>query len=342
MRAWVKNEPKKGMELVDIPVPKPGEGEVLVKVLATAICGTDLHLYEWNAWAQGAVSSLPLVLGHEFCGEIAEVGKDVTRYKTGDYVSADSHVVCGTCYQCLNGMQHICGNLKILGVHIPGCFAEYIAVPEHVLWKISRDIKPEFGAIMEPLGVGVHAIHRGEVQGARMVVQGCGPIGLGAIAAAQAMGAAEILAVDVSETRLDFAKQLGAQVLNPTKTDIQKCVMEMTQGTGADVIVEATGNAKAVSAAFKFLRKGGRALLVGLPSEPVTFDLVSDIVFKEATVMGFHGREMYQTWTVMDHLMQQGKLKLEPLVSHILPLEKAEEAMELLLSGQGSKVVLKP
>lgn len=343
MKAYLKETPARGGVLRDIPVPVPGEGEVLIKVKATAICGTDIHIHEWNAWAQGAVKNLPIVMGHEFSGEVVDLGPGVKDLKKGDYVSGETHIPCGRCYQCRNGQQHICANLLLPGVHRNGSFAEYIAYPELCSVKMPRSIAPEYGAVMEPLGVGVNAVMEGHVGGSNIAVVGCGPIGIGMIAVASAMGAARIFALDISEYRLGLAKESGARyAFNPAKSDPVKEIRDLTDGVGVDAFFDASGSPEAIVQAFKFLRKGGHAHLVGLPSRPVTLDLVADIVFKEATVHGYHGRKMFQTWTAMMNLLDGGKVNLKPIVSHTMPLARADEAFELIHGGNVSKVVLVP
>jgi len=343
MKAYVKQNAGPGASLLDIPVPVPGEGEVLIKVKAAAICGTDIHIHDWNAWAQGAVKNLPLVMGHEFSGEVVELGPGVKKLKKGDYVSGETHIPCGNCYQCLNGLQHICANLLLPGVHRNGCFAEYIAYPEMCSVKIPESIAPEYGAVMEPLGVGVNAILEGNVGGANIAVVGCGPIGIGMISVADALGAAKIFALDISEYRLNLAGTCGAKhLINPTKSDPVQAIREATGSVGVDAFFDASGNPEAIVQAFKFLRKGGHAHLVGLPSKPVSLDLVADVIFKEATVHGYHGRKMFQTWTAMMNLMDSGKVNLKPIVSHTMPLSSADEAFSLIRGGNVSKVVLLP
>lgn len=343
MKAYVKDSPGPGGKIMDLPVPSPGEGEVLIRVKAAAICGTDMHIHEWNSWAQGAIKNVPLVMGHEFSGEVVELGPGVKTLQEGDYVSGETHIPCGHCYQCLNGQQHICANLLLPGVDRDGCFAEYIAYPEMCAVKIPRTIAPELGAIMEPLGVGVNAVLEGAVGGKNIVVIGCGPIGVGIISVADALGAAKIFALDISEYRLALAEKCGAKFLiNPAKNNPVQLILDETNSVGADAFFDASGNTDAIVQGFKFLRKGGHAHLVGLPSKPATIDLVPSIIFKEATVHGYHGRKMFQTWTAMMNLMDSGKVDLEPIVSHMMPLIKAEEAFGLVGGGNVSKVVLLP
>lgn len=344
MNAFLKRERTYGGCFDRVPVPIPSEGEVLLKVHSTAICGTDIHIYAWNGWAQANIKQIPLIMGHEFVGTIIELGKGVKSLKVGDVVSGETHINCGLCYQCRNGMQHICANLKLPGLHRDGSFAEFMAYPESCLIRLPESIPIEYGALMEPLGVGVSAVENAQVAGANVVVVGSGPIGLGVIAVAHAMGARKIIALDVMEYRLGLAKRCGAEhAVDPSKLDPGEFVKEQTHGVGADVIFDASGNPRAIAGAFKYLRKGGEVHLLGLPSELTAIDLAPDVIFKEATVYGYHGRKMFSTWTRMLGLIESGRIELESLISHRLPLTDAEKAFELLLRGEdASKILLLP
>jgi threonine 3-dehydrogenase len=343
MLAVVKSDIKKGAELREVPVPTPGPGDVVVKVKAAAICGTDSHIYEWNAWAQNAGIKLPTIMGHEFSGEVVSIGEGVKNLKVGDYVAGETHIPCGECYQCRNGQQHICRNLKMFGVHTNGCFAEYVQIPEICAVKIPATIKPEIGAILEPLGTAMRASFEVMSSGSRIAVVGCGPIGLLAIASARAMGAATIIAVDVLNNKLELASSVGADVvINPMEKDAVKEVLALTDGVGVDAFIDASGSVPAISTAFKYLRKGGRAGLVGLPSRPLELDLVSDVVFKEATIIGIHGRRMYEHWTKMGSLLDRGLLNIEPVITHVISLKDFQKGFSLLEEGKASKVILVP
>jgi len=343
MRAIVKAAERPGVELRCVAVPEPGPEEVLVRVKAGAICGTDLHIAQWNAWAQRAGISLPLVMGHEFSGEVVGVGNRVRALKPGDYVAGETHLPCGECYQCRNGLQHICMNLKLFGIHRDGCFAEYTTIPELCAYRVPAALPPRIAAMLEPLGTSLRAVVELDVSGGTLVVIGCGPIGLFAVASAKALGASRIIGLDVREERLALAKRVGCDIsLDPRQKDATDQILEATGGVGADSIVEASGSAVALEGAFKFLRKGGRCALVGLPSEPVRLNLGPDVVFKEATIIGIHGREMFRTWTRMEQLLASGLLNVDPIVTHEMPLEKCQEGLALLEAGKGGKVILVP
>jgi threonine 3-dehydrogenase len=343
MKAVVKIKPEHGGVLQDVPVPSPGPGEVLVKVKATAICGTDVHIYQWNKWAQGAVKNFPQTMGHEFSGVVEALGEGVTSVAVGDHVAGETHGPCGKCYQCLNGQQHICANMMLFGVHCDGCFAQYTVLPEICARKIPETLPWDHAAMMEPLGTSVRSAMEAEPAGAVVAVIGAGPIGLGAITALKALGATTVIASDVSKERLSVAREVGADhCFDPSRDDLVSEVMKLTDNVGVDAFIDASGNSRAIAGGFDFLRKGGRVILVGLPSEPFTIDLGPKVIFKEATVIGIHGRKMFSTWTVMENLMEAGLLKLEPIITHTMPLDRFDEGFALLEEGKGCKIILDP
>jgi len=342
MSALVKSSPDE-TELRRIPVPVPSEGEVLVRVRAAALCGTDLHIHHWNDWARNAGVKLPFVMGHECCGEVAALGSGVRGLKLGDRVAVETHIPCGKCRQCLDGEPHICADLVLFGVHRNGCFADYAVVPETVARKIPGEISFVTGSVMEPLGTAFRAALESQVGGASVVVLGCGPIGLFAVASALARGAAKGCATDVSPARLAIARGLGAsRALDPRSEDVRENVLSATSGVGADVVIDASGNSEAIARSFKFLRKGGRVALVGLPGKPVALDLGPDVVFKEAKITGFHGRRMYETWTKLESLLASGALDVGAVITHVLPLAEWKTGLDLAISGAACKVVFEP
>ncbi len=342
MSALVKLSPDE-TELRRVPVPVPAEEEVLVRVRAAALCGTDLHIYGWNEWARRAGVVLPFVMGHECCGEVAALGAGVRGLKPGDRVAVETHIPCGKCRQCLDGEQHICADLVLFGVHRNGCFAEYAVVPEKVARKIPGEISFATGSVMEPLGTAFRAALESQVGGAAVVVLGCGPIGLFAAASALALGAAKVFATDVSPARLAIARGLGvSRALDPRSGNVREEVLSATSGVGADVVIDASGNGEAIAGSFKFLRKGGRVALVGLPEKPVALDLGPDVVFKEAKIAGFHGRRMYETWTKLENLLASGDLDVGAVITHVLPLADWKSGVDLAISGEACKVVFEP
>ena len=342
MLAVVKARPERGIELRQVKVPVPGPREVLVKVEAASICGTDLHIYNWDDWAQRRLRP-PLIPGHEFCGHVVAFGREVEGLAEGDFVSAEMHVACGRCYQCRTGAAHICRNVRIIGVDDDGCFAEYVKIPETNIWKVDLRIPVEWAAVFDPLGNAVHTVLAGEVAARTVLVTGCGPIGLFAIGIARACGAARLFALEVNEHRLTLAGRMGAELLlNPAECDPVARVLEETAGAGVDVVLEMSGHPEAIRQGLAMLRHGGRVALLGIPSRPVELDLSSQIILKGVTVQGIHGRRMYETWYQMQALLAGGRLDIGPVISDRLALEGFEKGMELLLSGRASKILLYP
>jgi threonine 3-dehydrogenase len=342
MQAIVKSEAAPGAELREVPRPEIGPDDVLVHVRAASICGTDLHIYEWDDWAQKRVKP-PLVPGHEFCGHVAAVGKNVSSVKEGDFVSAEMHVACGKCLQCRIGEAHICQNVKILGVDAPGAFAEYVSIPESNIWKIDSSIPVDYASLLDPLGNAVHTILAGEIAGRTVAVIGCGPIGLFSIAVARACGSAEVFAIEPNEHRRKLAKQMRADyVLDPTQDDVKQFVLDKTNGTGVDVIAEMSGNPRAIQQGFQIVRMGGRVSLLGIPSKKMELDLATDVIFKGAVVQGINGRLMYKTWYQMQALLRTGKLNLDPVITDRMPLSDFSLGMQRLKSGESSKIIVYP
>ncbi len=343
MKAIVKPDRAPGAEYRDVDVPAVGEQDLLVRVKAAAICGTDIHIYDWTPYAQERLTP-PMIFGHEFCGEVVEVGSAVRRFQSGDLVAGETHIPCGACYQCQTGNQHICERMAILGVHTDGAFAEYVRLPEVCAWKLAPGTSPELGAILEPMGVAVHGVLAGRVDNRSVAVFGCGPIGLFAVGAAAAAGASQVFALDVVPARLSMAAQVAPQAVrvNPKEQDAVAAILEATGGRGVDVCVELTGNAAAARQAFQVLRKGGRVSLVGLYPGPVELDLVSGVIYKEAQVLGVTGRLMWDTWFQMDKLLASGEFDPLPVITHRFPLADFEEAIALAKSGQAGKIILMP
>ena len=342
MTAVVKAAPAPGSEVRRVPVPEAGPRDVLVKVRAASICGTDLHIERWDPWAQGRIHP-PLVFGHEFCGDVVERGAAVTMVEEGTFVSVEGHVVDGTCYQCRTGNGHICANVSIVGVDRPGCFAEYVVVPETNVYPMDAGISPEVAAIQDPFGNAVHTTLSGEVTGLTVAVVGSGPIGCCAVAVARAAGARMVIATDIRPFRLELARRMGAaRAVDSTKEDPVAVVKEATGGEGADVVLEMSGHPEGVKQAFKMLRRGGRLSLLGIPSQAVPIDLAEDVIFKGATVLGINGRRMWQTWYQAQALLRAGTIDLTPLITHRLPLARIHEGMALLEQGEAAKVILYP
>ncbi len=342
MLAVVKPEPKPGAEIRDVAIPKIGPTDVLVKVKVASVCGTDLHIYNWDPWAQRRIHP-PLIPGHEFCGVVAAVGNEVTTVKEGDFVSAEMHVACGKCLQCRTGDAHICQFVKIIGVDADGAFAEYVRIPESNIWKLDPAIPQEYASILDPLGNAVHAVLAGEIAAKRVAITGCGPIGLFSIAVARAVGATTIFAIEVNEHRRQLARAMKADsVLDPNSDDVRTSVMDATGGLGVDVVLEMAGHPDAIRTAFNIVRRGGRISLLGLTSKPISLNFSEDIIFKGITVQGINGRRMYQTWYQMQALLKAGKLDLHPVITDRISMRDFSKGMERLKTGEASKILLYP
>lgn len=340
MKAVVKARPAPGLDLQEVPDPVPGEGEVVLRVRATSLCGTDSHIYQWDDWAKGRIRP-PRVLGHEMYGEVVAAGKNVGAVGVGDLVAAESHVTCGRCFQCRTGNAHVCKDYTILGIDHNGSFADYVSVPEKVCWKTAADIPAELACLQEPLGNSVHAVLTEDVSGHSLLVTGCGPTGLFAIAVARTAGASTIIATDVSGYRLDLARKLGADLaFNPQETDAT-VVLDHTLGEGVDTALEMSGHPSAVHLCFKYVRNAGRVSLFGLPAGPIPIDLTQEIIFKGLRVHGITGRRLFDTWYRLAGLFRAG-LDIRPVVTHSFPLKEFERGFDLIKAGQCGKVVLVP
>ena len=344
MRAVVKVEPGPGLTLQELPLPEIGPRDVLIRVKAASICGTDLHIWRWDPWAQGRLRP-PLVIGHEFCGEVVATGSDVSEaeVRVGEYVSAESHVVCGVCDMCRTGKGHLCRNTKILGVDRDGCFAEYVAIPAINAWPDPPEMPPEIASLQENFGNAVHTAFAVDVRAKKVLVTGCGPVGLMAIAVAKALGARAVYATDVSAYRLELARKVGADaVFHARETDVVEAIRGATEGEEVDVLLEMSGAPSALREGLELLKPGGEAALLGLHGQPIEFDVDNLVVFKGITVHGVIGRRLWETWYQARGLLRSGAVDLSPIVTHRFPLEEYERAFELMASGECGKVILIP
>lgn len=297
MQALVKAAAAPGAALHTVPVPAIGPRDVLVRVDTASICGTDVHIYAWNAWALQRIRP-PLIFGHEFCGYVERVGAEVEGVHLGAFVSADMHLFCGHCFQCRSGQAHICQNLKFLGVDGPGCFAEYVRVPASNVVPLPPELPPAYGAILDPLGNAVHTVLAGEVAGRSLAVIGCGPIGLMAIAVARACGAGPVFAVEPHLFRRELAARMGADLVLEPDGDTAAAVAAHTLGGGVDAALEMSGSTAGIQTALQLVRRGGRVSLLGLPEAPVSLDLGAQVIFRGVTVQGIHGRRLFDTWHI--------------------------------------------
>lgn len=342
MKGLVKSRPEPGAELCrELPVPVPKDNEILAKVRMAAICGTDQHIYGWNDWASQRVP-MPMVFGHEFSGDVVAVGRSVTGFREGDRIAAETHIPCNHCYQCRTGNQHNCENMKIIGVHVPGGFSDYAVIPQDCAWKLDDAISYEHGAMLEPMGVAVHGVLSGEVQAKTVAILGCGPIGVMAVGAAMAAGAYRVIACDIFPAKLDMAKKLGADVcINTKEEDAVDAILRETEGRGADVIIDYTGNVGLIESAFGALKKGGRFTMVGLPSKKLSLDLTNAVIYKEARINGCTGRLMYETWYQCTALLKKDVFSLDDVIGGVYRLEDYQQAFADIQAGKPGKMLFR-
>ncbi|MBV8081434.1 MAG: L-threonine 3-dehydrogenase [Candidatus Eremiobacteraeota bacterium] len=340
MRALVKERPGPGMSLREVPVPAIGPTDVLIRVRRAGICGTDLHIWEWDKWAQSRIVP-PVIVGHEFMGTVAAVGNAVRGIEAGERVSAEGHVVDGTCLLCRTGQANLCERVQIIGVDRDGCFADYIAMPEENVWRLDAAVPDDWAAVFDPLGNAVHTVMTADVSIKSVVITGVGSIGLMAIPVARAAGAAKVIAIDINPHKLELARTLGAdEVFDSRLAGVRDRVLALTNGDGADVLLEMSGNGAALDLGLSMVRNGGRAALLGLPSDTVNIKLAEHIIFKGLTVFGIFGRKMFETWYQMQALVKSRRIDLAPIITHVLPLERFEESFAMLKDGSAVKIVL--
>lgn len=343
MRGIIKEQAGPGLAYrTDLPLPAIQEDEVLFRVKAAAVCGTDIHIDEWNEWARTRVKP-PIVVGHEVAGEVIQVGAKVKNLKVGDRIAVETHVACYDCQLCAMGMPHICPHQDIYGVTIPGGFAEYSKVRADVCVRLPDAITDEMGAMLEPMGAGVHGVEVAQVKDKTVFINGCGPIGLMAIGACVVHGAKRIIAADIFPEKLEVAKKMGADlVLNAKEVDVAGRIKEETNGLGADAAIDFTGSGRAIISALRSLRKGGILVMVGLPDGEIPINLSEDLIYKEITMTGIAGRLMYETWDDCIRILQDPRFSLEPVIGGIYPLEKFEDALAASRGGAPGKMILKP
>jgi threonine 3-dehydrogenase len=338
MKALVKKESKQGLWLMDVPEPKIGINDVMIKVDRTGICGTDLHIYKWDAWAQATIP-VPMVVGHEFVGEVVEVGSNVSGFRAGDVVSAEGHVVCGRCRNCLAGRRHLCKDTKGIGVNRTGAFAEYISVPVTNVWHHKNGMDRDVASIFDPFGNAVHTALSFDLLGEDVLITGAGPIGIMATAIAKHAGARFVVITDVNEYRLDLAKKMGADVaLNVTKGKLKDVQAQLGMKEGFDVGLEMSGNASAFRDMIDNMCHGGKIALLGIPSEQIAIDW-NKVVFNMLTIKGIYGREMYETWYKMTVMLESG-LDINPVITHRYHYTEFEKGFEAMLKGNCGKVIL--
>ncbi len=342
MLALYKAAPAVGLSMTtQHPVPTIGPRDVLVAVTHAGICGTDRHIYEWDAWASGRVP-VGVVTGHEFVGRIVAAGDAVRRARVGDRVSAEGHIGCGVCEPCRTGNGHICERVDILGIDIDGCFAQYVRVPEENLWPVHDAIPDHLAAIFDPLGNAMHTVMAAGVSGKSVLITGVGMIGLMAVTIARAAGASTILVTDVNPRNLELARELGADhALDARDADWVAHARRLTQGHGPHVLLEMSGHPGAIRQGFQALRNGGRAALLGLPSKPVEFDLPNEIIFKGVTVLGINGRLMFETWYQVESFLLSGRIRIDPIVTHQIDLPDFDSGFKKMQRAEALKIVMR-
>ena len=338
MRSLMKAKAEPGIWLEQTRRPEIGHNDVLIKVHKTAICGTDIHIYKWDDWAQKTIP-VPMVVGHEFVGEIVETGIEVKGYDIGDRVSAEGHITCGVCRNCRAGRRHLCRSAIGIGVSRPGCFAEYIAVPAFNIFKLPDAISDDMGAILDPFGNATHTALSFDLVGEDVLITGAGPIGIMAAAIARHVGARHIVVTDVNDYRLELASKMGASVaLNVTRGSIDEVMQDLGMEEGFDVGMEMSGNPLAFRDLLRTMHHGGKVAVLGIPPAEMSVDW-NEIIFKGLIIKGIYGREMFETWYKMSSMLQSG-LSLDAIITHRFPVDRYEEAFELMASGQSGKVVL--
>ena len=337
MKALVKESAAPGLRLTDVPEPTIRDDEVLIRVRRAGVCGTDVHIYEWDDWAKGRVRP-PVVVGHEFAGDVVQVGQLVTDVREGDRVTAEGHIVDGRCLLCRTGNAHVCPYTKIIGVDRDGCFAEYIAMPATNVWHLDDGISYDVGGIHDPMGNAFHTVLTADIAGSVVLITGCGPIGIFAVGISKAAGAARVIASDVNSKRLALARCMGADdVVQPS--DAEEVVHRLTDGLGVDVVLEMSGVPSAIHQAFALVRVGGRVQMLGIPAKPMEVSFATEVIFKGITIYGVVGRRMYDTWHQMTRFLRSGQFDPTPVITHRFPLAKAEEAMRAIKSGEAGKVI---
>lgn len=340
MRALVKERPGPGAAIREMEVPQPGPGEILVRVEAASVCGTDVHIERWDPWAEENFGPPPLIFGHEMAGVVVGHGTGAGRVALGETVTAETHVVDWTCYQCRTGRAHVCQALRILGVHLPGTFAQYAVIPEVNAW-VYEGLPFDIAALQEPLGNAVHAAFVEEVAGQTAAVLGCGPIGLMAIAVLQMAGARRVFATDINPERMAMATRMGADLVLDARDDVAGRLRAETDGNGVDVVLEMSGAEAALHQGLASVANGGRVSLLGTHSTPVTLDLSPEVIFKGIRLYGITGRRLFETWYRTTALLEEG-LDLRPIITHRLPLSEYATAFDLVASGHAGKIVLLP
>jgi len=338
MKALVKAKAEPGIWMQDVPVPQIGHNDVLIRIRKTAICGTDIHIYNWDAWSQKTIP-VPITIGHEFVGEIAEIGSEVRGFEIAQRVSGEGHITCGHCRNCRAGRRHLCRNTQGVGVNRPGCFAEYLALPAVNAFPLPDDVSDDVAAILDPLGNATHTALSFDMVGEDVLITGAGPIGIMAAAIARHVGARFVVVTDVNDYRLDLAAKMGAtRAINVTRTTLDAVMADLGMVEGFDVGLEMSGNPDALRDMLRTMNHGGRVAILGIPPESAPIDW-TQVIFKGLTLKGIYGREMFETWYKMTTMLQSG-LDVTPVITHHLPVDAYREGFEIMRSGRSGKVIL--
>jgi threonine 3-dehydrogenase len=340
LKAIVKNKKEKGLSFVDKSLPKhPETDEIQVRVTHAGVCGTDFHIYNWDHWAENRIK-LPITVGHEMVGVIEKVGASVQKYKIGQRVSVECHKICGICRYCRTGRGHLCPQTSIIGVDEDGVFSEYVNLPVSNVWRVDDKIPNHHAAIFDPVGNAMHAVSKGDVAGHSVLITGAGAIGLISIAIAKSLGARHVSVIEPQEYKRKLALSLGADIALEPGTFAHESIMAATHEAGPHTLIEMSGNPKAIDAGLDLLRPGGTAVMLGIPSDKIEFDLAEKFIFKGLTMKGIIGREMFATWFQVESFMLNNPEAVEKIITHLLPMEDFEQAFELMEQGLCGKVVL--
>lgn len=338
MRALVKKERTEGIWMDEVAVPEIGPNDLLIRVKKTAICGTDVHIYNWDEWAQSTIP-VPMTVGHEFSGEVAAVGSHVLGFSVGDRVSGEGHITCGFCRNCRAGKRHLCRNTVGVGVNRPGAFADYLSIPAVNAFKLPANISDEIAAYLDPLGNATHTALSFDLVGEDVLITGAGPIGIMGAAIAKHVGARYVVVTDVNDFRLDLARQMGAtRTVNVARENVRDVMKELGMTEGFDVGLEMSGNGLAFRNMLETMNHGGRVALLGIPPKDITIDW-NHVIFKGLVIKGIYGREMFETWYKMVSMLQSG-LDVSPLLTHRYPIAEFQEGFDVMRSGKSGKVIL--
>jgi threonine 3-dehydrogenase len=338
MKSLVKAKPEKGIWLQDTPKPEVGHNDLLIKIRKTAICGTDMHIYNWDEWSQNTIP-VPMVVGHEYVGEVVGMGEEVRGFSVGDRVSGEGHITCGHCRNCRAGRRHLCRNTEGVGVNRPGAFAEYLVIPAFNAFKIPDNISDDLASIFDPFGNAVHTALSFDLVGEDVLITGAGPIGIMAAAVAKHVGARHVVVTDINPYRLELAKKMGAtRAVDVSKEDLKDVMNELGMTEGFDVGLEMSGVPVALRDMLNKMNHGGKVAMLGIPPQDVAIDW-NQVIFKGLVIKGIYGREMFETWYKMASLLQSG-LDLSPIITHTFSIDDFQKGFDTMGSGQSGKVIL--